>query len=302
MAIENFQHYFIPVLTAMATGQDVHRKRLRVLVADDLGVSQEERTYCNARGTNIFNSRVHWASAYLVRAGALERPQRGYMRITDRGRELLQQHPSGFTTEVLRQFEDYASAWSSRQQGKSPEVDAAEPADTPPLEAIERAVEELELSVARELVARIQAMPPAFLESLTLKLLHAMGYGDSVDSLEHVGGVSDGGFDGLIKQDALGLKRIYVQAKRYRDQGTVGRPDLQAFMGALRDVGADGGVFVTTSSYSRDAVEFASRQTGPRLVLIDGAELGRLLLKHSIGVQVRHTYSVVEVDEDFFEE
>ncbi len=214
----------------------------------------------------------------------------------------MRDYPEGFTTKTFRQFEDYANAWSRGENEDSGSGANDEPVQSPPLEVIERAVEEIEARVAAELVTRVQSMHPTFLEHLILNLLHAMGYGDSVESLEHVGGVSDGGFDGLIKQDALGLNRIYVQAKRYRDRSSIGRPELQSFMGALRDVGADGGVFVTTSTFTKEALEFASRQNNPRLVLIDGLRLGRLLVKHSIGVQVKSSYSIVEVDEDFFED
>ena len=302
MAIERFEFYLTPVLKALETNGEMHRSRITGLVAEALGVADEDRVRVNARGTRLFASRVHWAVAYLVQAKAVERHIRGHMRITDRGRDLLARFPNGFTRDVFREYPDYANAWGRGNRVENQSEGDASNGDTPPQEAIESAIDEIENQLSAELVARVQAASPAFLEKLTLRLMRAMGYGDSDDALEHLGGPGDGGVDGVIKQDSLGLRRVYIQAKRYQDKGTIGRPAIQSFVGAITDVGADGGVFVTTASFTPDAWAYANRQTDPRVVLIDGAELGRLLVRYGIGVQVLRTYQVATLDEEFFEE
>ncbi|WP_432887976.1 restriction endonuclease [Kribbella sp. CA-245084] len=148
---------------------------------------------------------------------------------------------------------------------------------------------------------RLQMMAPEFLEKAILRLLVAMGYGSSDEAAVHMGGPGDGGFDGVINQDQLGIGRIYIQAKRYADENAVGRPAIQGFVGALHHVGAAGGVFITTSRFSADAVDFA-RSITPRVVMIDGVRLGELLVTHGVGVQERQVFRVVETDEDFFDE
>ena len=145
-------------------------------------------------------------------------------------------------------------------------------------------------------------MRAKFLELVVLKLLRAMGYGDSETSIEHLGGPGDEGVDGVINQDSLGLQRIYVQAKRYKAENTIGRPDLQKFVGALSGLGANGGVFITTSSFSNEAKEYAIKNISQRIILIDGQELGKLMVRYGIGVQPKNSYQVVDIDEDFFDE
>jgi restriction system protein len=174
--------------------------------------------------------------------------------------------------------------------------------DVSPQERIEIAVSEIEAALASEIVQRVQNLSPKFLEVVVLELLHAMGYGASETSIEHVGGPGDEGIDGVIHQDTLGLQRIYVQAKRYKAESTIGRPDIQKFVGALAGQGANGGVFITTSSFSADARDYANKNLNARVVLIDGAEFGLLMVRHGIGVQKRKTYSIVEIDEDYFED
>jgi restriction system protein len=173
--------------------------------------------------------------------------------------------------------------------------------DQTPLEQVSAAVEQLDADVAAELVHRLHAAPPEFLEKAVLRLLVAMGYGGNDGAAVHLGGPGDGGFDGVINQDRLGIGRIYVQAKRYKADSTIGRPDVQGFLGALHHAGAVGGVFITTSRFSADAVEFA-RSITPRVILIDGNRLGQLMVTYGIGVQERQTFRVVEPDEDFFDE
>jgi restriction system protein len=171
-----------------------------------------------------------------------------------------------------------------------------------PQERIDSAFEEIETALAAEIVQRVRNLSPKFLEIVVLELLHAMGYGASEAGIQHVGGPGDEGIDGVIHQDTLGLQRIYVQAKRYKTENTIGRPDIQKFVGALAGQGANGGVFITTSNFSTDAIDYANKNLSARIVLIDGADFGRLMVRHGIGVQKQRTYSIVDIDEDYFED
>ena len=304
MTIGNFEYYFIPVLASLKQNGMMHRRENMEYVAKAEKLSPEDLALKTPRGTSIFRSRVHWAQAFLAQAGAVSRPQRGYLEITERGLKLLDENPQGFKAKKFHEFPDYADAWGGRNTDgeESDQVVSAPDSEITPQERIESAVSEIERALAAEIVQRVQNLSPKFLEVVVLELLHAMGYGASESSIEHVGGPGDEGVDGVIHQDALGLQRIYVQAKRYKADSSIGRPDIQKFVGALAGQGANGGVFITTSSFSADAKDYASKNLSARVVLIDGAEFGLLMVRHGIGVQKRKTFSIVDIDEDYFED
>jgi restriction system protein len=304
MTIGNFEYYFIPVLQELKQNGKMHRRAIMDSIAQKENLTPSELALTTSKGTNVFRSRVHWAQTFLAQAGALSRPQRGYFDITERGLNLLDNYPDGFKAKLFHQFPDYKDAWN-RRHSKDDASQIIEPfeSDETPLEKIELALEQLDHSVSSEIVERIQNLSPKFLELVVLELLHAMGYGDASTDIEHLGGPGDEGVDGVINQDALGLQRIYVQAKRYKSDNSIGRPEIQKFVGALTGLGANGGVFITTSSFTTDAREYALKsQLSPRIVLIDGTELGQLMVRHKIGVQEKRSYSVVEIDEDYFDE
>ena len=305
MTIGTHEYYYIPVLKLLKGNGKMHRRAIMDAIAKSEHLTQEELERATPKGTNIFRSRVHWSQTFLAQAGALSRPQRGYFEITERGLKLLAEHPEGFRTKLFHDFPDYKDAWGGRHSNEdSPESDTSiQDVDTPPLEKIEIAIQQLENSVSSDIVQRIQNLPPKFLEMVVLELLHAMGYGDSSSDIQHLGGPGDEGVDGVINQDALGLQQIYIQAKRYKSENTIGRPEIQKFAGALNGLGASGGVFITTSSFTADALEYAMKShVSPRIVLINGSELGQLMVRHGIGVQLLKTYKVVDIDEDYFEE
>ena len=304
MTIGNFEYYFIPVLASLKQNGMMHRRENMEYVAKAEKLSPEDLALKTPRGTSIFRSRVHWAQAFLAQAGAVSRPQRGYLEITERGLKLLDENPQGFKAKKFHEFPDYANAWGGKNTDdeQSDQVVSAPESEITPQERIESAVSEIERALAADIVQRVRNLSPKFLEVVVLELLHAMGYGASESSIEHVGGPGDEGVDGIIHQDTLGLQRIYVQAKRYKAENSIGRPDIQKFVGALAGQGANGGVFITTSSFSADAKEYASKNLSARVVLIDGAEFGLLMVRHGIGVQKRKTYSVVDIDEDYFED
>ena len=304
MAIGNFEHYFIPVLASLKRNGVMHRRANMEDVAVSEKLTEEEVARTTAKGTNVFRSRVNWAQAFLAQAGAIARPQRGYFEITERGLNLLAENPSGFKAKKFNDFPDYRFAWSAgKQELNSIEEQIGNPeSDITPQERIETAVDEIETALAADIVQRVRSLSPRFLEVVVLELLHEMGYGASNGSIEHVGGPGDEGVDGVIHQDTLGLQRIYVQAKRYKVENTIGRPDIQKFVGALAGLGANGGVFITTSSFSAEAREYADKNLASRVILIDGKEFGRLMVRHGVGVQKRRTYSIVDIVEDYFED
>jgi restriction system protein len=304
MAIGNFEYYFIPVLASLKQNGMMHRRENMEFVAKAEKLSPEDLALKTPRGTGIFRSRVHWAQAFLAQAGAVSRPQRGYLEITERGVKLLEENPQGFKTKKFHEFPDYANAWGGRNNDdeQNNEVVSAPESEITPQERIESAFSEIERALAADIVQRVRNLSPKFLEVVVLELLHAMGYGASESSIEHVGGPGDEGVDGIIHQDTLGLQRIYVQAKRYKAENSIGRPDIQKFVGALAGQGANGGVFITTSSFSADAKDYARKNLNARVVLIDGAEFGLLMVRHGIGVQKRKSFSIVDIDEDYFED
>jgi restriction system protein len=304
MTIGNFEYYFIPVLASLKQNGMMHRRENMDYVAKVEKLSPEDLALKTPRGTSIFRSRVHWAQTFLAQAGAVSRPQRGYLEITERGLKLLTENPQGFKAKKFREFPDYADAWGrgNTSDDQSDEVVNSPDSEITPQERIESAVSEIESALASDIVQRVRNLSPKFLEVVVLELLHAMGYGASESSIEHVGGPGDEGVDGIIHQDSLGIQRIYVQAKRYKAENSIGRPEIQKFVGALAGQGANGGVFITTSSFSADAKDYASKNLSARVVLIDGAEFGLLMVRHGIGVQKRKTFSIVDIDEDYFED
>lgn len=305
MAMPRFHELFDEVLAVLADGNVHHRRDLMNSVVSAIELTDEERLETMSGGGNRARSRVHWALEYLCQAGAARRPKRGYAEITELGRKLLQEHPNGVPLKVLEQTDGFQQ-WKLRsKQGKGSLDDSSSPqgildsGSGTPMEQIESALKIIEASVATQLLDRLRIESPEFLEKIVLRVLHAMGYGDSTDDLQHLGGVGDGGVDGVIRQDKLGLDEIYVQAKRY-NQGTVGRPEIQSFIGALTGKHASRGVFITTGSFTKDARDFAKTIPNFRVVLIDGEELVTLMIHHKVGVTVERSLGLVGMDENFF--
>ena len=313
MALPKYHELFNDVLEVLSDGKQYHRRELHAAVIDRIGLSDAEKSETMKGGGNRARSRVHWAFEYLSQAGAVHRPKRGYTQITDDGRQLLLKNPDGVSLSLLKQT-DGLRAWGRRSLEKrnarlanedEDSFDAASAEDDlddrTPNEQIERSIKTIESTIASQLLQRLRDEDPEFLERTVLKLLHEMGYGSSEDDLQHLGGSGDGGVDGVIRQDKFGIDQIYVQAKRY-GSGTVGRPDIQAFVGALSGQQATRGVFITTSSFSKDARDFARSIPQYRVILVDGEELVRLMIEHKVGVTVSRTVAIVELDENFFSE
>jgi restriction system protein len=290
-----------PMLEVLSDGRGWSTVEIRNALADRFQLTADDRAELLPSGTGrTFDNRVAWAYVYLQHAGAIERVRRGVYRIEDRGRGLLTQYPERVDVRVLQQFPELAEfrAGGSTVRRRQARAVATE-IGIPPVERMAQAQAELDESLAGELLARIRDSDPTFFEVLVLKLLVAMGYGGSAEeAAEHLGGSGDGGLDGVINEDRLGLDRIYVQAKRWTEN-PVRRPDVQAFVGALERRGASKGVFLTASRFTDDARTYADglRQ---RVVLIDGDQLAQLMIRHGVGATTRQVFTVKEVDEDFF--
>lgn len=306
MSIPDFQTLMLPVLGEAATGE----KRIGDVVerlADQFGLSPEDRSHLLPSGRQTtFANRVHWAKSYLGKAGLVELTRRAHFQITPRGREVLAQPPARIDIKFLSRFPEFQS-FRIAQDGAEEQAEAAvqtndATASLTPDEVMRAAGRQLEAALASELLQRVVAGTPAFFESLVVRLLIAMGYGGSVNDLDRalVGKSGDGGVDGVIDQDPLGLDRIYVQAKRYAADNAVGASAIRDFFGSLDRFKATKGLFVTTSSFTSSARETAE-MLSKRIVLIDGPQLARLMTRHEVGCRVEERLTIKKLDEEFFD-
>jgi restriction system protein len=304
MAVPDYETLMRPSLEALADESERTFRELQDLVATSQGVSKEDREVLLPSGKqSMFANRVGWAVTYMVKAGLVRRPRRGVATITERGKQLLEDHTGRIDGAVLDRFPEFVEFKTTKHERAPQGVDtrASVSAAGSPTESIAALVDEVNSAVAAEVLERVLEQPPAFLERLVLVLLEAMGYGGIEALSEHLGGPGDEGLDGVIRQDALGLDVVYVQAKRYAPERKIGRPDIQAFVGALNGARADRGIFITTSSFTADARSYVDRVQN-RLVLIDGKRLAAEMVKRNVGVQVREVHEVKRIDEDFFTE
>lgn len=294
-------HFVRFVLAALSDGTTMSRREIISRAIDLANLSEAARTETLNSGGLRSEQRLGWAISNLLKAGWIERPAKATYRITEVGRAWHDANPEG-----IQSFSDanriFSPFWPESTKkidaGGAPEVTTSETED--PIEQIESGINRIAADVGDALLARLRESHPDFFEEAVVKLLLAMGYGGAEQRGRRIGGTGDGGVDGVIDQDALGLDRIYVQAKRYADGNSVGRETIQAFIGALHGFGASRGVFITTSAFTQNARDYASGiQT--RVILIDGKRLVSLMIKYRVGVQVKQSYDVVDIDEDFFE-
>lgn len=300
----NWEGFMLPTLRVLNDGVVRHRRELQPLVADAMALTEEQRMERLSSGDLRYENRSGWAVSFLTNVGALERPTRGHYRITEAGRGLIPMFPHGARERDINALgEDpnspirvYMATVKKTANDSTPA--AATSAEMTPIEQVQTGIERINEEVAAELLVRLQGKEPGFFEQAVVDLLLAMGYGGTTGTGSVTQATNDGGIDGVIDQDVLGLSRVYVQAKRYADGNTVGRPDLQGFVGALAGK-ADSGVFITTSRFSDNARTYAATIPS-RIILIDGQRLSALMIRYGVGVQVRDTYKAVEIDEDFF--
>lgn len=302
MPIPTYDRCIEPVLRYLAEHPEgVPISNVRDAVATKLGITAEEREIPLPSGAQpVWHSRIGWAHDRIKRAGFSTSVRRGFWKITAEGVAFVKQHAKLTEEQIenLAYVAPDAPALKPKEGAPPAAVAPAPPQTESPAERIDRAIAEVNDSVARDLLELVAASKPAFFERLVLELLHAMGYGATRDDLQQVGGGGDGGIDGVISLDKLGLEKVYVQAKRWKNK--VSSPEIRGFMGALQLQGANKGVFLTAGEFTVDALETASKARGS-IVLVDGARLTRLMIEHGVGVSKR-SLEIPRVDSDYFDD
>jgi len=269
-------------------------------LADEFDLSEEELKEMLPSGTQrLFNNRVAWALTYIRKAWLVESPKRGIFKITDRGQQVLSKGLQKIDNKFLIQFPEFVEFKSIKKKPtKKNVIPTKEIDDTNPEETLETAYQELHDELASELLQTIKQCPPDFFERLVIDVLIKMGYGGSrKEAGQAIGKVSDGGIDGIIKEDKLGLDIIYIQAKRW--EGLVGRPEIQKFAGALQGQRARKGIFITTSNFTKDALIYVEN-IDTKIILIDGQRLAELMIGHNVGANTTAIYEVKKIDTDYF--
>jgi len=296
-----WEGFCIPVLEILSDGEVRSLRQLRREVEDLVGLTEEQRQELLGSGQSRSDNRIGWATHFLYRVGALDRPSRGQYAIIEFGREILQQYPNGITENQLKTYAKPDDHWWVQQAPADAEESASEeeqPTTLDPTEQVDEGIKRIHGEVKAELLSRLMGQDPAFFENAVVKLLLAMGYGGVGGRGVATALTHDGGIDGVIDQDVLGLSKVYIQAKRYSPGNAVQRPEVQGFVGALSGK-ADAGVFITTSRFSAGAIDWVATVPA-RIILIDGKRLAELMVEYGVGVQVERTYRIVEIDEDFF--
>lgn len=302
MPIPDYQSIMLPLLKYASSAIE-HKFSIAVdKLADEFSLSVEERTELLPSGTqSVFNNRVGWARSYLKQAGLLSSPKRGYFTITTKGLDLLKTNPSHINTAILEQYPEFLE-FKSRKKTNEESLIEPEPqlaSSLTPEDSLASAYTNLRNALHLELLAAVKDSTPSFFERLVVDLLVKMGYGGNrQDAGRALGKSGDGGIDGIINEDRLGLDVIYIQAKRW--EGVVGRPEIQKFAGALQGQRARKGVFITTSFFTKEAKEYVS-VIDAKIILIDGDQLAKFLVEHNVGVSTVGLYEVKKIDSDYFE-
>ncbi len=302
MAIPDYETLMLPLLKRLGDGQVRVLRDVIAALADEFKLSDEERAQLlPSGGTLTFASRVGWAKTYMKKAGLLMQPKRGTVQITSAGQSVLNSQPQDLDSKYLDRFDSFV-VFRNAGRGSGNQLQplqTALPSDQTPDEVMEAASSQLRAALSDEVLERIKSCPPVFFERLVVQLLIRMGYGGSREEAGRaVGRSGDGGIDGVINEDRLGLDAIYLQAKRW--EGSVGEGQVRDFKGALDAKGAQKGVFITTSSFTSSAIAAAQNSRSYKIVLIDGARLADLMIEHDLGVSVAATYQLKRIDSDFF--
>lgn len=299
MAIPGFQDFMLPLLRYVDANGDVAKKEYDEALAQEFLLTEAEREEMIASGGDfVYTNRIGWAASYLVKAGLLERPKRATVRVTPVGKEALAESPRYINIRFLKKYSDlWDNHVAKPKPGNTPED---EDSTKSPEERLTEAFDDLQDALATDLLALVRAASPTFFERLVVRVLVSMGYGGSLeDAGKAIGKSGDGGIDGIIKEDRLGLDSIYIQAKRW--ENPVGRPEIQAFAGALMGMNANRGVFITSSDFTTGARDYVKKlQT--KIVLINGQELADLMIEYGVGVIDEQTYRVKRVDPEYFGE
>lgn len=307
MAVPDYQSVMLPLLEyAGSISGEISTSSAVEALAASLGLTEDDLKQMLPSGIQqTFANRVGWAATYMKKAGLLEATRRGYYQITQRGRDLLKKKPQKINVKILTQYPEFQAFQSLKGTRTGDKVKDAEGAldfiGTTPSEALEKAYENLRDELVEDLLTRLKQANPSFFERIVVELLVKMGYGGSrSDAGKAIGRSGDGGIDGIIKEDRLGLDVVYIQAKRW-DTNAVGRPDVMQFAGALQAQKATKGIFITTSRFTEDARGYVA-QIGSKIVLVDGEQLAQLMIENDVGVSTISLYPVKKIDSDYFDE
>ena len=303
MPIPDFQTIMLPLLELAADGKSHYIHDAVEKLAEHFSLTKDEKAKLLPSGQQpIFYNRVGWARTYLKKAGLLEDPRRGYFRITERGKSVLQEKPDRIDMRYLQRFPEYVEFRQTTKAPSQPDVSDEGLEGLTPEEALEDSYQRIRRDLADELLSYVLNSTPGFFEKLVVELLVKMGYGGSQrDAARAVGQSGDEGIDGIIDEDRLGLDTIYVQAKKWNPGTPVGRPEIQKFVGALQGKRAKKDIFITTSRFTDDAREYA-RSIDTKVVLIEGVRLAELMIDYGVGVTTRTLYEIKELDTDYFGE
>lgn len=304
MPIPDFQSIMLPLLEVLSDGSEWRMRDVTEGLATRFDLTPAERAEMLPSGQQtLFSNRVAWAKTHLKAAGLLLNPNRGKVTLGDEGRRVLAARPEAINCRFLRQYASYLELVGRSRSDEENEQDVVEQgveSEQTPLELIDESFQALRRATVDELLVKVRECSPGFFEKVVVKLLQAMGYGGISGEALVTGRSGDAGIDGIIKEDKLGLDVVCIQAKRW--EGTVGRPVIQGFVGSMDFVRARKGVILTTSQFSRDAVDFVDRIEGKKVVLIDGPQLADLMFDHNVGVLPTKSYELKEVSNDFFDE
>ena len=301
--IPDYQSIMLPLLEFISDGKEYKMRYVTDELAIKLGVTQEEQKELLPSGVApVFYNRTAWAKTYLKKAGLIDCPKQGIVVISKRGLDVLKNKPSSINVKFLKQFSEFVEFQSSKREDEIEAETSDEQSTQTPEELLETAYQKIRKSLASELINKVVELSPTFFEKLVVELLVKMGYGSSIkDAGKAMGKSGDEGIDGTIKEDKLGLDIIYIQAKRWKTGNVVGRPELQKFVGALAGQGAKKGIFITTSNFTKEAIEYTPRNE-TKIVLIDGHQLAQLMIDYNLGCTPQQTYEVKKIDSDYFDE
>jgi restriction system protein len=306
MAVPTYDQLMLPLLRLAGANLASDLPTAEILLAQEFQLTPEEKALMLPSGQQTaLRNRTGWASFYLMKAGLLNKPKRGYFEITQRGRDVLKSPPSNIDKSYLSTFPEFVeflmgSTASTGSESQASSVITSDSQSVTPDEALQGAYQQLRSELASQILEKLLNVSPEFFEQIVVELLVAMGYGGSRrDAGERLGKSGDGGIDGIIKEDKLGLDAIYLQAKRW--QGSVGRPEIQKFVGALHGQRARKGVFMTTSAFSSEARDYVSN-IDVKVVLLDGMQIANLMIDSGVGVTPITTYVVKRLDSDYFDE
>lgn len=298
--IPKYDEIMLPLLKMLGDGQEHHLRECIDKLSKEFGLTEKEKRELLPSGKqSIFDNRVGWAKTYLLKAGLIESPRRGYIKITERGKQVLEENVNKLDKQYLMRFDEFKEFINKTEREQIAKT-KYEDAGTPE-EIIEDQFEILKKNLKEQLMEKIMQSSPQFFERLVIDLIVKMGYGGSFEEVtKHLGRSGDEGIDGVIKQDPLGLDNVYIQAKRW-SSGSIGRPLIQSFVGALHGKGTRKGIFITTSKFSNDAVDYSNSLKDMTVVLIDGDKLLDYMIQYNVGVQLGKTIEFKKIDFDYFE-